>query len=63
MVETEPSGQLRRSEPLRAVETSPGVKVYRAGSIANRLVTEGTKRDAKSASVPMTKSGNGDVES
>ena len=45
MSDTESSAPNRRIEQLRPVVTSPGVKVYRAGSIARRLVTEGTRID------------------
>lgn len=56
MPPTETTGKSRRIEELRAVETSPGVMVYRPDSIVTQLVTEGTRSpepaSATSTSVP-----------
>ncbi len=54
MVSTEQVGQSRRIEELRAVETSPGVVIYRPTSIVNQLVTEGTKSPSQES--PITTS-------
>jgi hypothetical protein len=51
---SEPSVPNERVERMRPVETSPGVKVYRTGSITTRLVTEGTNNTASSASNAST---------
>jgi hypothetical protein len=52
-----------RVERMRPVETSPGIKVYRAGSIMSRLVTEGTKDAAPESSSCSGKIHSGESKS